>query len=266
MIDHDVFGSQVLVQHLQPVKRAQAFGDLFDHAAHGFKTGPRVVDHPLRQGLAFYELGGDINEITFAGLQARLEYMRAADAPGDPFLSQKPFNIGSVCLQVYGRGLEDDQRAGLKIGSQVNMAAAAAMQLTHDLVTVKVHSCVENGRQWQAGELLKHFAGSGHRQSVNPDELDGQVVGTAIRVGRFNEESGGAIKPVRAVGTGQNDAGHGLLTDMFIDTVGCQKKNIAYFNRLGLVVNLELGLDAQRTAEIAFALREPDAVVSSQLL
>ena len=52
LVDHDVLGPQVLVQHLLAVEGLQAPADLLDDAAHDLEVGPRVVDHPLRERLA----------------------------------------------------------------------------------------------------------------------------------------------------------------------------------------------------------------------
>ena len=48
------------MQHLHAVEGAQARGDLLDEAADSFEVGARIVGHPLFQGLAFDELGRDV--------------------------------------------------------------------------------------------------------------------------------------------------------------------------------------------------------------
>jgi hypothetical protein len=51
LVDHDVLRPDVLVQHLQPMEGLQSLGDLLYDTADGLEIRPRVVDHPLGQGL-----------------------------------------------------------------------------------------------------------------------------------------------------------------------------------------------------------------------
>ena len=71
-VDHDVFRAQILMQHFHAVKSLQAFGNLLDDAAHGFKLRLGVVDHPLRQRLAFDKFADDVQVVALARLQAGL--------------------------------------------------------------------------------------------------------------------------------------------------------------------------------------------------
>ncbi len=87
LVDHDVVGPQVLVQHFLAVKSAQPLGDLFRDAADRLQVGPRVIDHPLGERLSIDELGDDIEEIARPGLQAGFEDMgrcRCAAPPIPP--------------------------------------------------------------------------------------------------------------------------------------------------------------------------------------
>ena len=48
-VDHDVLGTQVLMQRLLAVEGAQPLGDLLTMSRTRLEIGPGVVDHPLRQ-------------------------------------------------------------------------------------------------------------------------------------------------------------------------------------------------------------------------
>src|SRR5674536_97019 len=52
LIDHDIIGPDVLVQHLLAMKGTQAPGDLLDYFAYRFQIRFRIVDHPLGEGLS----------------------------------------------------------------------------------------------------------------------------------------------------------------------------------------------------------------------
>ena len=82
---HDIVWPEILVQHFHAVKGAQAFGDLFDNAAYRLDIRFWIVDHPLRQCLAFDKFCDNIQVIAFSGWQEGLQYMRIIEASRDPF-------------------------------------------------------------------------------------------------------------------------------------------------------------------------------------
>ena len=49
VVDHDVLGFEVLVQHLQAMEGLEPLGDLFDDLADLFEASIRSVVHPLSQ-------------------------------------------------------------------------------------------------------------------------------------------------------------------------------------------------------------------------
>ena len=134
LVDHDVVGPQVLVQHLLAVKGAQALGDLLDDAAHRFQVRPWIVDHPLRQRLSVDEFRRDVEVVALSRVQAGLQYVRTVDAPGDPFFHHEALQIGGVVAQVDRRDLDRDQRVGVGIDRQINVASAAGVQFPDDSV------------------------------------------------------------------------------------------------------------------------------------
>ncbi len=98
LVDHDVVGPEILMQHLHPVEGLQALGDLFDDAAHGLEVRPRIVDHPLLQRLPVDEFRRDVQIAALSRLEARLQDVRAVDAARDPFLHPESLQVGLVRL------------------------------------------------------------------------------------------------------------------------------------------------------------------------
>src|SRR6202034_786764 len=80
LVDHDVVGPDILMQHLLAVKGAQTPGDLFDDAANGFQVGLRIVDHPLAKGSSIDEFGHDIEVVALPRMQTGLQYVRTVEA------------------------------------------------------------------------------------------------------------------------------------------------------------------------------------------
>ena len=159
-----------------PVKGAETLGDLFDDAAHGFQVRFRIVDHPLGQGLPVDEFHDDVEVIALAGVQARLQDMRAVDAPGGPFLHHEAPEIGRVAAQVDRRNFDGDQRVGLDVDGQIDVASAAGVQLPDNPVSVEYHPRFQQRRRRQFGALPEQLAGFAVRQLVDADDLDGQIV------------------------------------------------------------------------------------------
>lgn len=105
-----------------------------------------------------------------------------------------------------------------------------------------------------------------HGQFVNPHNLHGKVVGTALRVGGLHQLLCDRLQIARSFLTSMEHADYGLGVEVFVDPIGGQEKDIARLQRLGLVVDLDLRIDAQRTAQVALTVADPHAVVGSQLL
>ena len=55
------------MQHLHPMKGAQAPGDLLDDAPHRLQRGLGLLDHPLRKGLSLDEFACDIEIVARSG-------------------------------------------------------------------------------------------------------------------------------------------------------------------------------------------------------
>src|SRR5207237_904378 len=141
-IDHDVVWSDVLMQHLHSVKGAQALGDLLYDPTHAFQIWFWVIDHPLRQGLAVDEFHRHIQVAAFSGLQARLQHMRAIDAPSRPFFHQESLEVSRIVAQVDRWNFYDDQGVIFGVDGQIDMASAAAVYLSNNSISVENHSRV----------------------------------------------------------------------------------------------------------------------------
>ncbi len=263
LVDHDVFRPQILVQHLHPVKGAQALGDLLDDAAHRFQIRLWIVDHPLGQGLPVDEFGHDIEEVALAGMRKRFQYMRAVDAPGDPLLHHESLQIGRIVAQVDRRNLDGDQRIGFGIDREIDVASAAGVQFPDDSVAVEHHPRVQQRRQRQFGRWPENLAGLAIRQFVDADDLDGEVVRAALPVGLLDDRLCGLVQ---IVGVVIDRLGDKTVADMFVSAVGREQEDVAFFDLDRLVVDFDLGIDPQCAAQIALLGRNNDPMVVGELL
>ena len=250
------------MQHLHPVERLQALGDLLDNSAHGFQVRFRIVDHPLGQGLPIDEFRHDVQIISPSRLDAGLQDVGAVDAPGDPFFHHESLQVGRVVAQVDRRNLDGDQRAVRAIDGQVDVASAAAVDFPDDLIPVQHHSRFQQRRARQFRRLPDDFAALAVRQFVDSDDLDGQIVRAALPLRLFDNGSCGAVQIVRAA---IDCFGDKAAADMLVDAVGRQQKEIAFFDRDRPVVDLDLRIDAQGAAQIALLRRNDDPVIFGQL-
>ena len=190
-VDHDVVGLEVLMDHFQPVEGLQALGDLLENAAHGGEIGPRVVDHPLGQRLAFDEFADDVDasgacRVCWQGLRTCALLMRRAIHSS----SRKRSSSRRVALQVDGRRLDDDALAGFAVDRKIDVAAAAALDFANDLVAVEIGARRRAGAERQfgrSGGKSRWPPGSG--SSSMRTICDGQVVAAAALVGFFDDGS-----------------------------------------------------------------------------
>ena len=117
------------------------------------------------------------------------------------------------------------------------MAAATGMHLADNGVTVEGHSGLKQRRKRQFGYLLVDLIGILTRQFVNTDNLCGEVIGTVMFVGIFDNYLSGLIQIISMLFySGKNNLGIG----MFVYPVGRQQKNITLLNRQGLIINFKL--------------------------
>jgi hypothetical protein len=105
--------------------------------AHRFQFRAGIVEHPLRQRLAFDVFGHDIEIVAFARLRTGFQHLRTIDPPRDPLFQNESLQIGPVVAKIDGRGLDDDQRAAVDILGEIDMAAAAAVHLANDPVAIE---------------------------------------------------------------------------------------------------------------------------------
>ena len=96
--------------------------------------------------------------------------------------------------------------------------------------------------------MLDEFAAFAFGQIVDPDNLYGQVVRAALLVRLFDDGFGGAVQVIRAT---IDRLGDKAATDVFVDTVGRQQKDVSFFNRERPVINFDLRINAQSPAQVA---------------
>ena len=161
-------------------KALQALRDLLDDAAHRLEIGPRMIDHPLRERVAFDVLHGEVDRAARFTRRARLGDEGAVDALSDPLLHQEALEVRRVAALVDRRRLDDERRVGLLVEREVDVAARARVQLAHDLVSLEAHARFEKRRERQFGELAGRVSSW---QGVDPHDLHREVVGAAALVG-----------------------------------------------------------------------------------
>ncbi|MGY4626165.1 hypothetical protein ACVWY3_003921 [Bradyrhizobium sp. USDA 4486] len=81
--------------------------------------------------------------------------MRTVDAPRDPLLHQEALQVCGVVAQVDRRQLERDRLLGLGVDGQINVAAAAAMNLPDNPVTVDYRTWLRQRRKRQLRGLIE---------------------------------------------------------------------------------------------------------------
>ena len=96
-------------------------------------------------------------------------------------------------------------------------------------------------RAWQLRRMPDDFAAFAVRQIVDPDDLDGQIVRAALSVRLVDDGSGGAVQ---VTCTAIDRFGDKAATDVLVDTVGRQQKDVAFFDRERPVIDLDLRVNA----------------------
>ena len=174
------------------VQRLQALRDLADNVAQGLQFGLRIVDHPLREALPL-----DVVHCHVEGAAPRRRRccphdMRAAHAPGDPFLHhQGRFQIGRVVAHFDRRNLDRDELPpGLL--RQIDVAAMFRAALAQDAETVEPRARLRQGGGWRVG--IEQFQDLALGDSLNPQYLSGQIVRTAARQRRVDQCFRGGIE------------------------------------------------------------------------
>ncbi len=251
------------MQHFQPVKGANTLGNLLDDAADGFQVGARIVDHPLRQRLAFDVFTHAVQVAAFARLQAWLGDVCTIDASCHPVLREETFQVLHIPLQVHRGRFDDDRCVAVIIGGEVDMAAAAGVDFSHDGVAVEFGSRLKDGREGQFGQLLQEFVGSLQRQRLDTQDLHSEVVIAALSQRLGDDGPCGCVQIIRIVSDG---ADHRRRADVLVHAVGGEDKGVAHVDRFGAIVQIQLRVNAQRSAQIALVFRDPHAVVIGQLL
>ena len=143
------------------------------------------------------------------------------------------------------------------------MAARAGVQRPHHGVALERHARCEGRRQRQAFTLHLQVQRIGVGQGVDTQQLHGHVVFGTPRLGGADQCAGGSVEVVRAERKRVMDCG-GI--DVQIRTVGGQQVDVAHLGSKAAVVDLDVGANAQGTAQKGFDRREVDAVVLGQLL
>ena len=153
--------------------------------------------------------------------------------------------------------------AAFAVDREIDVAAAAALDFANDLVTVEIGARFEQWSEGQFGDLPVNLVGLRTGQLVDPHDLQGQVVAAALLVGFFDDAFGRAVE---IAGAGINGGDDEVGVDMFIDAIGGEQENIALFYLNGLVIDIELAVDAQSAGEMALRRGDPDPVIFGQLL
>ena len=107
------------------------------------------------------------------------------------------------------------------------------------------------------------LAGSRCRHRIDAEDLDGDVVVAAAPVGFLDDRLRRPVELVRMLAERARDEAR---VDEFIGAVGRQQESLARLDLETLVVDLELRIDAERTAEIGLLRRHDDPVIVGQLL
>ncbi len=143
------------------------------------------------------------------------------------------------------------------------MAAVTAVKLADDPVAVEHHPRLQERRQRQVRRLLEHLAGLAVRQFVDPGDLDGEVVDAPPIVGLPNDRLRGAVQILGVVGNRGSD---GTGIDMLANAVGRLHQHVALLELDRPIVDLDLGVHAQRPAEIGLLRRQDDSMILGELL
>ena len=185
------------------------------------------------------------------------------DALGDPVLHEEAFEMRGIRAHFGRQSLERGDGPALLVLGEENLAAASRMQLAHDAPAVEHHSRREQRRERHVRALLQDFIRVGLGQLVDANDDRAQVVGAAAieRFGGHCARSGIEIRGI--VGYRVRDESRARE---FVHPVGRDHEHVARLEPLRLVVHLEMGLNAERTAQIAGLLRNPHPVILRELL
>ncbi len=169
---------------------------------------------------------------------------------------------GSPRRSIDGN-LDDDDIVVLGIDGKVDVAATAAVQLADDPVALENRPRFQERWRRQVGRLIENLAGLAVRQFVDPDDLDGEVVRAAPIVGFLDDRPCGAVQVLRMiVDRGGNRPG----ADMVADAISHLDEDVAFFEMDHPVVDLDLGIHAQRPAEVSLFRRYDDPMIVGELL
>ena len=143
------------------------------------------------------------------------------------------------------------------------MAAVAGVQLAHDLVALELLACRQHRWQAQLGALVLHLAGVGRGHAVDGDDLYRAVVRAAVLQGLLHDAACSGVQVGGMRGNGLHD---GTGRHVLVHAVGAQHKHVARVHRQTAVIDLGLGLHAQRAAQVAAPVGHAHAVVFGELL
>src|ERR1043165_2575791 len=108
--------------------------------------------------------------------------MRTVDAAGHPFLHEESFEVGRVIAQIDRWNFDDNQGVIFGVDSQIDVASAAAVDLSDNAISVENHSRGQKRRERQfrcQAETLTGFAGW---KFIDADDLNGEVVRAAVLI------------------------------------------------------------------------------------
>jgi len=131
----------------------QASPDLLDDAAHGLGVGLGMIDHPLGKGLAIDILGHDVEIVAFARTRPRLEHMGAVDTAAHPLFHHEPLQVVRIAAQIDRGNLDYDRSVAVAVDREIEVAAAAGVNLSHDAVAVEQHTRLQERREGPIGLL-----------------------------------------------------------------------------------------------------------------
>src|SRR6267378_1780134 len=100
--------------------------------------------------------------------------------------------------------------------------------------------------------LPEHLAGSTFGQLIDANDLDGEVVLAAELKGQIDDGPG---RSAQIVGIVLDRAGDMAVADMFVDAVGHQHESVALLDLEHQIVDFDLRIYAERTAEIGLLRR-----------
>ena len=135
--------------------------------------------------------------------------------------------------------------------------------MLNDLAGLTTSRASNSGGSGNSLRLPEYLAGGAFGQFVDADDLDGEIVLAAGFICHLDDGLCGLVEIIGAVLDRASDL---AIAGMLIDAVGDEHKSVALLDPEHHVVDLDLGIYPERTAEIALLRRDDDAVVVGQLL